>query len=338
MNIEKLKSGSYRITQWDNGKRYRVTVDHKPTKTEAVRLLSEVVVRKPTAKSTLIDACNAYIDARDNIISPSTIVGYKGIVRRIPDKYGQMYLMQITYAVLQSMANECSTNVSTKTLRNIMGFIMSVLRFNGIEIQSPRLPQKEQKSPYIPTKEDVIAVFEEIKGTKYEVPIVLASLGLRRSEICALTIDDLDGNTLTINKAKVQNENNEWVVKSTKTLASIRTIVIPENIADKIREQGYVFEGDPGTIYKNLIRAQKKAGVPKFQLHKLRHFFASYMHDLGYSDKQIQEAGGWRDGSRIMKMVYQHAMDLDEAKQSMASEIGGLIKSPTKSPTENEKP
>jgi integrase len=70
---------------------------------------------------------------------------------------------------------------------------------------------------------------------------------------------------------------------------------------------------------------QKKLGIPHFSLHKMRHFFASYMHQLGMSDKQIQEAGGWKtDG--IMKTVYQHAMNMDEAKKKMADSIGGLVK------------
>ena len=48
------------------------------------------------------------------------------------------------------------------------------------------------------------------------------------------------------------------------------------------------------------------------------------MHDLGYSDKQIQEFGGWKTDA-IMKSVYQHAMDMDKIKQDMANNIYGLI-------------
>ena len=326
MTIEKLKSGSYRIKQMENGKIYRITVDHKPTRNEAVRLLADVIEKVPSSvgNMTLYTACNAYIEGRSNIISPSTVVGYRSMVRRIPEKYGTMHVKKITTATLQSFVNEYSVGHNSKTTGNMSSFIISVLNYHDISIKAPTLPQTEKKSPYIPTKEDVAKIFDVIKGTKYEVPITLAALGLRRSEICALTIDDLDGNVLTVNKAMVLNEKKEWVIKTTKTTASIRSVVIPEYIAEIIREKGYVFNGCPDTIYKNLQRAQDKAGVPRFQLHKLRHFFASYMHDLGFTDKQIQEAGGWRDGSRIMKMVYQHAMDLDEAKKSMSNSIAGL--------------
>jgi hypothetical protein len=48
------------------------------------------------------------------------------------------------------------------------------------------------------------------------------------------------------------------------------------------------------------------------------------MHSLGYTDKQIQEAGGWKTDN-IMKTVYQHAMDMETAKKNMAGSIGGLF-------------
>lgn len=150
-------------------------------------------------------------------------------------------------------------------------------------------------------------------------------MGLRRSEICALTISDLSPeNVLTIDKAKVQDANKEWVIKSTKTTDSTRTIVIPEYVAGLIREQGYVYDGFPGLIYKKLVDTQDKLGIKHFSLHKMRHFFASYMHKLGYSDKQIQEMGGWKtDG--VMKTVYQHAMDMEEAKRSVSVNFEKLL-------------
>ena len=43
MQIEKLPSGSYRIRQQYNKKRYDVVVDHKPTQKEALELLGQVM-------------------------------------------------------------------------------------------------------------------------------------------------------------------------------------------------------------------------------------------------------------------------------------------------------
>ena len=163
-----------------------------------------------------------------------------------------------------------------------------------------------------------------MKGTQYEVPFILGTLGLRRSEICALSPEDLNGNTLSINKALVLNENNEWILKdTTKTEESNRTITVPDYVANLIREKG-ACPCTPHSLYWKLQRVQMSLGIPRFPFHKLRHFFASYMHDLGYTDKQIQEFGGWKS-DHIMKSVYQHAMDMQEVKNNMSNNIGNLI-------------
>ena len=44
MTIEKLPSGNYRIKEMRDGKTYRITVDHKPTKSEASKLIQDKLV------------------------------------------------------------------------------------------------------------------------------------------------------------------------------------------------------------------------------------------------------------------------------------------------------
>ncbi len=90
----------------------------------------------------------------------------------------------------------------------------------------PTLPQKVKNEPYIPSDDDIKRILECAKDTEYEIPIILACYGLRRSEICALTLDDLDGDVIRINKAKVMNEDAKWVEKTTKTTSSTREFVI----------------------------------------------------------------------------------------------------------------
>lgn len=332
MTIDKLPSGSYRIRKQIDKKTYTVTVDHRPTIKEAEKLLAQKV-KKPAADITLCEAAEAYVDARRNIVSPSTIRGYLKLVRGIPDRFRGIKINSFSSADLQAFANEYSPGRSPKTIRNMMTFISAVLKEHDIILRSPTLPQKEAKELYIPSSDDVRQIFDYLRGTEYEVPITLAALGLRRSEICALTLEDLRGNTLIINKAKVQDETGEYVIKTTKTTASTRTISIPQRIADIIRENGYVYGRYVSKMYYALQKACDACGIPRFPLHKLRHFYASYMHDLGYTEAQIAELGGWRDGSRVMKQIYRHAMRTEEAAQSMALDIENLTgpKNPEKS-------
>lgn len=325
MTIEKLKSGNYRISEMRNGQRVRFTLDHKPTKAEA-RELIEQRFHSYSTNQPFKKACDCYIASKEDILSPSTIKNYHSIMRNISERFMNTPVCDITLPILQTEVNRYAKDHSPKSVKNMSGFITGIIKFYGGEIKSPKLPQNERKNDYIPSADDVKAILAAVKGTKYEVPFILASLGLRRSEIAALTLSDLKGNVLTVNKALVQNDKYEWIVKTTKTTNSTRTVLLPPYLSKLIRKQGYIFEGNPGMIYKKIKQVQKDLGIPSFSLHKMRHFFASYMHELGMSDKQIQEAGGWKT-DRVMKTVYQHAMNMDAAKKQIADSVGSLIDS-----------
>ena len=129
---------------------------------------------------------------------------------------------------------------------------------------------------------------------------------------------------MTINKALVQDKTGKWVVKTTKTVDSTRTVVLPQELADLIREKGVIYDGYPGAIRNHLAKVLEKLGIQAFPLHKLRHFYASYLHQLGYSDKAIQDMGGWKSGN-ILKTVYTHSMEIEKAKLSAASDFGALM-------------
>lgn len=322
MTIEKLPSGSYRITEMQNGQRIRVTVKSRPTKLEARELIQAKVSDFKDSTPFKTAAMN-YIKSKQNVLSPSTIRGYTVILNNIDDKLLNTPLNKINSPMMQAYINSISIKYKPKTVKNINGFIISVMKYYGSELKSPRLPQRIKEDAYIPSEDDIRRILNEVKGTKYEVPLTLATLGLRRSEICALTAADLSGNVLTINKAFVEDENGEWHIKTTKTKESTRTIVVPDRLAELIRKNG-IYDSSPHSIYSALKRVQDKLDIPRFSLHKMRHFFASYMHDQGYSDKQIQEFGGWKT-DEIMKTVYQHAMKMDEVKRNMAANIGSLL-------------
>lgn len=324
MFIEELPSKkSYRISEMRRGKRVRITVDHKPTITEARELIDKKM-HSYSNKTTFRISAESYIDAKSNVLSPSSIRGYRIILKQLSDDFLDMPLERIDLPRIQLLVNTLSKSYAPKTVKNINAFVMSVLNFYGMDIKSPTLPKKEKKPEYIPTEEDIKRILSEVKGTQYEVPFILGTLGLRRSEICALTKEDLNGNALTINKALVLNENNEWTLKhTTKTDKSTRIVIIPDYVVELIQNDSPC-PCTPHSLYWKLQRVQIKLGIPRFPFHKLRHFFASYLHEQGFSDKQIQEMGGWKTDA-IMKTVYQHAMEMGEAKKKASNLIGGLL-------------
>lgn len=328
MNIDKRPSGNYRVRQMVNGKNYSVTVDHKPSEKEAHLLIADALARKGMVTSTDIPfklAYKAYIESKADILSPSTIgSGYNSIIRQVSESFMNTPINKITKPMLQAEVNRYSLTRSPKSTDNFSGLIISVLKYFGNEIKGIKRPQKKPVDLYIPSEEEVHAVYEALKPTKYYVPLLLSGSGLRRSEICALVDSDLDGCILTIDKALVKNEHGEWVIKSTKTESSTRKIALDERLVEIINERGMSYIGNPEMINRNLIKAEEKLGLPHFSLHKMRHFFVSYLDYLGVPSKVIQKAGGWKT-DHVMKTVYDHAMNVQKEQAAIASALGKLI-------------
>lgn len=329
MRIEKLPSGSYRIRKTYKGKTYTVVTDYKPTQKEAMQLMTAELDKIQTAKKrmTFATAGERYMEMKSNVLSPSTARGYASILRNLPESFREMLISDIDSVEVQKVINEYTKTHSPKSVSNAHGFISAVLAaFCPNTIINTTLPQKRKKKLYIPTDEDVTRILEYSKGSKFEIALILATFGLRRSEICALTLDDLNGNTLTIDKAMVQGADKEWIVKTTKTEAGTREIYLPDSVANLIRDRGEIYKGYPNSIVCYLNKVQKKLDIPKFSLHKLRHYYASMSHTIGIPDSYIMASGGWKTDVAL-KQFYRHALDdkKDDMQKQAASYIDGLI-------------
>lgn len=317
MKIEKLPSGSYRIRKMYKGEMYTVITDYKPSQKEALQLIAAKLdkVRPSAPKMSFLEAAKEYINVKKNVLSPSSVNGYLSILRNLSDYFKLLNINDISDIDIQKEINSYSANRSPKTVRNAHGFISAVLGMFRPDLNiTTTLPQKLKKDEYIPSDEDVKRILQAAKGTNYEIPIILATFGLRRSEICALTLDDLEGNILKINKALVQNSERKWVVKSTKTTAGTREIYLPDYVVNLIKERNEIYSGCPNNIVHFLHRTQSALNIPRFSLHKLRHYYASMSHSLGIPDSYIMASGGWKSDN-ILKSVYRHA--LDDKKEEM---------------------
>lgn len=328
MKIEKLPSGSYRIRKTYKGQVYTVVFDCKPTQKEAVQAMAKELDKVLAKKNmTFQRAAESYVDMKRNVLSPRTIKEYSENVNRFPEWFRKLPISDITQIEINKLVNELSKEKSPKTVRNYHGFLTAVLGtfYPNLKVNTT-LPQKVKSEPYTPSQKDVRRILEEVKDTTYEIPIILACYGMRRSEICALKLEDIDGDIVHINKAMVQNESKKWIIKTTKTTESTRSIIIPETLAEMIRNQGYIYKGHPGGITKHLEKVENKLGIPRFPLHKLRHYFASQMSALGVPEADILKMGGW-ETDHVMKSVYRHSMmQKDEkAKRDAAEKLRNVL-------------
>ena len=306
----------------------RVTFDHYPTETELFLALGEHLddATIPKELLTFSNAAKQYVELRRNVISPRTVKEYLEMPDRFSKKFVEMNVYDITTNDVQAEINRLAKKRAPKTVKNYSSFICSVIKTFRKNFDSDiTLPQQEIVEPYIPTDEEVVRFLDYIKENrpKYYVLVVLGAYSLRRSEIMAITSDDLEGNILHITKAKVQNENKEWIIKVNKTPKSRRDIEIPQDVADMIRENKYAFNYHPGDIWKVMKTACKRLDIPQFSLHKLRHYFATRLMANKVDVMTIASLGGWSSPAMIYNR-YGHA--IDEKKRSALDLMDNVIK------------
>jgi integrase len=322
--IEKLNSGNYRISKMYKGKRYRMILERRPSKSEADRLLWSIIEENPEKGpyKEFQNAAEDYIKSKDNVLSPSTINNYYSVLRNIPENFKIRPISAISQQDIQICVNEYAKAHSAKSVRNMNGFITSVMKSVKPNFSSNvTLPQKVPKDFYVPEDSDIKKILDYSAETRYIIPLWLATYGLRRSEIGALLTSDLSkDNIITVNKAKVLDKNRQWVIKTTKTVQSIRKIKILDEVADLIRAlpEGPIYSGSLGQLNEYLQATQKKLGIPKFNLHLMRHYFASTAREI-MPDSYVEKLGGWKPGSQIMKKVYDYQKDkqAQEAQEAL---------------------
>lgn len=327
MTIEKLPSGSYRIKQMYKGKYFSITCDHKPSQKEALMLLSDKMQDADLVKSsTSFEKCShKYIESKSNILSPSTIGGYEKVLRQISDNFKNKNIYDITQLDIQQEINRYAAGRKPKTVANMHGFISAVLGLFRPNMNiSTTLPQKVKFEPYTPTEDDIKTILEESKSNiDYHIMFQLGVLGLRRSEACCISPDDIEGNLLSIDKAIVYDKDGKLVIKHmTKTTEGKRTIYLPNQLIEEIKTYGKQFDKLPSNLVAELHRIQDRKKIQRFRFHDLRHFYASYCHAQGMSDADILASGGWQS-DYTMKRVYRHAMEEEKIKnqQNVANKI-----------------
>ena len=314
MTLEKLPSGSYRAKKIYKGKTYRVTFDHKPTDREVTLAMAEIMQDdSDREKGSFESYCQRYIDSKKNILSPASVRTYNELVDRLSDRIKNTGIYDITQELVQIEINDYAVDHAPKTVRALHGFIASVLgMYRPQFVLKTALPRKEVKKEYLPNTNDIKSVLDAVKGTKYSIAYQLGVLGLRRGEICALTLNDLNGCDLTIDKTLIYN--NGWILKpAAKTDESNRTIRIPQSLADEITAAGMIYDGDPKGLNKNLHRIQKQLDIPSFRFHDLRHYFASYASTLGIPEADIMAMGGWKS-DHVFKSIYRDSLQESRLK------------------------
>lgn len=321
---EKLPSGKYRAKAFytdENGKRRSVSFTSK-SKREADYMAAEYAYThqsmSQTALLTVHDAIEKLISSSDAVLSPSTIRGYNTIKRNYIAEIQDTRLCDLSSSVLQAWINGLSRKYSPKTVKNAYGLITSVLStYFPQGTYSVNLPQQKAKEVIIPQKEDIELLLKSSEGTNlYPVILLGAHMGMRRSEIAALTWNDIDlkNRKIKVNKAIVPGDYG-FELKQPKTLAGTRTLDMTNLVYQYFSSQDQSLPPitlNPESMSTAFRRLCAKLNVP-FHLHLLRHYFASVCASKNLPESYAAMLMG-HSSYEMIKKVYGHILNEEEKK------------------------
>ena len=299
----------------------------RPTEKEAVAEAMAIKAgikeaEKRPQRITLTQAIDDYIDARRNLLSPSTIRGYKAIQSNRFQSMMKKDITLVSQDQWQRAVNAEAKLISTKTLINSWRFISSVITETAgrsITIHLPQLVPNER--PWL-TPEQITVFVSAAKGRSVEIPALLALSSLRRSELLELKWKDVDLNkrVMQVNGAAVIDEHGKLVhKKENKNSTSRRTVPIIPPLEDALRSAPrkgeYVVTMSPAWIYASINQICAENDLPKVGIHGLRHSFASLAFHLNMPEQIAMRIGGWAN-DQTMKKIYTHLAQADVAKHA----------------------
>ena len=321
MTPYKLKSGTWCVYVYDHteispdGKKKNVRkCVTGPTRKEVLRLAAEWSAQKTGdyVPITVGDALDRYIEARKDVISPSTFDSYTALRRNAFGGIEYKPVDKMTQEAVQRWVDAYSLDHSPKSCRNAHGLLVSAIAMvRPSAVYRTQLPQAVPASFHTPSTEEITALLSQIRDTSLERAVLLAAFGtLRAGEVCALTNEDVDFEacTVSVSKALAKVRGGGYAVKPPKNLTSVRVITYPREVIERLRGvEGRLVDVRPNSLPRMLRSAQRRAGVPVCRFHDLRAYSASIMHALGVPDVYIMQRGGWKTDATL-KAVYRRAI------------------------------
>ena len=251
------------------------------------------------------------------------------------------------------------SGLSAKTVKNRMMCIHGVIdkamqlhyitmTYNFVgDVITPKIVKKQIQSYNEDEVKKLLELVDKDACDNVKLLIYLAvTTGMRRSEMNALTFDDIDlkEKTINVNKARVYQHRGKCVIKETKTASSVRVIPITNTLCTlikKARNDYYkkmfakgedfvdskaMFTDDCGNPlrsetlsneYKDFMDSHADE-IRYLNLHALRHTFASLALKNNADIKSVQNILGHADASTTLNT---YACAYEDKKRSVIEDM-----------------
>lgn len=327
------------------GKRLRPSRVIKGTRADAEKALTLWMAEwyrgtyvSPASIPTVVEWSCEWLKRKQLTVSPATIQGYAKILKTyLEPAYGNLRLDKITPGHLAHLYVSLSSErgLQGTTLKGIHRVL--VMLFGDAErnqmigrspadhrLAAPRITKRSGGTALTPLELQVLA--ESIEGHRYRgFYLLLLSAGVRPQEAKPLQVQDLQGRRLTIQRVVGTGADGKpAIVELTKTAAGLRTITLPQAVADVLL-QGVPADAKPtdlllwdhipdhSTLAKAWKEICKKAGVRQVRLYDTRHTHLSHLLAAGANPRAVAARAGHADPSMVMK-VYGHVLPQEDAQ------------------------
>ena len=218
---------------------------------------------------------------------------------------------QLAYKYLGYQARHRSGHAANKDRKNLMAAWNWGIKYFGLPERNPfKVVDKypEEKQPrYIPPVEHLERILEIEEGEVKVFLLTMLHTAARRGELLRLKWDDIDFERRTVRLSTRKRKGGSLEYDHIPMTQELRDVLSEHK---RHTNSIYVFARDNGQPYSArqhlMKRVCKRAGVPYFGFHAIRHLSASIMDRAGIPTATIQAI--LRHQSRTTTDRYLHSL------------------------------
>ena len=297
-------------------------------------------------------------------LAVATYSSYAAMIKRPVGPYFRqrnLTLRELEARHLQMFYSEMLRKVKPNTVIHYHAIIHSALKYavkTDMLVQNVAdkvdRPKKNSFQPVFLSAEEMQKMFEALRGTKLELPVLVAAFyGFRRGEVLGLKWDAIDFERGTISVIRtvttitVDGKQTEIEQQSAKTKSSLRTLPLigsfreyflqvkeAQELNKQVCGNCYNYEYD-GFVFVDELGERMRAnyltsafpkfledhGLRRMRFHDLRHSCASLLLANGVPLKHIQEWLGHSDFTTTAN-IYAHLDYKSKITSAQAMETG----------------
>jgi len=332
-------TGTITVGWKPGGRRDRITVRGK-TKTEVKQKLrakhTELAAGIRTPANYTVEQCLKGWLQTLNTQAPSTLSGYRIMVRHLVDLIGRIKLVELKVQDVDFALGKLAERFSTRSVRLARMILIQAIRnamVNDLVVRNVAdlaavptgLPGRPSRSLNL---EQALAVLDAAKGERLWPYVAVSMLGgIRTEEARALRWSEVDLEAGTVAVYRSVRRTGE-----TKTEKSRRMFQIPDVAVEALRElvlkqaaarakAGMAWKENNlvfctnlgGPMYATDVRMEfkritERAGIGRdWTPRELRHTFVLLLSDSGVPIEQIADAVG-HSSTRTTEVVYRHQL------------------------------